>query len=100
MINVKAQDQSVTIKLDLSNGAFALYDQWYFLRIYSPSYLTFHAPSEHTFEGQHYDLEMQVYHKEQNSENYVAYSIFFDQSQEFDKTQDDFITTINPSQSN
>jgi carbonic anhydrase len=29
---------------------------------YESSYITYHSPSEHTINGEHYDLEMQLHH--------------------------------------
>ena len=90
------KDETSTLKVSFDQGAFALFDNWDQLRIYKPEYLTFHAPSEHTFDGKNYELEMQIYHKEQNSDNYAVVSIFFDSTLGGSDTNS-FITEINPS---
>ena len=47
--------------------------------LFSAIYITFHAPSEHTYLGQHFDLEMQIYHSKVNeTDPAAAISIFFD----------------------
>jgi carbonic anhydrase len=37
---------------------------------FTSNYFLFHAPSEHTIEGQHYDLEMHIVHKLSQTESY------------------------------
>ena len=32
-------------------------------QFFIPDYMRFHSPSEHTVDGQHYDLEVQFYHE-------------------------------------
>ena len=54
----------MTLKVDFTEGALAIFDMWDFLRLYKPEFLEFHAPSEHTFNGEHYEVEMQIYNKE------------------------------------
>jgi carbonic anhydrase len=40
--------------------------------------VVFHTPSEHTIEGKHYPLEIQIYHKARNDpHNYLGVSIMF-----------------------
>lgn len=38
----------------------------------------FHAPSEHTFNGKNYDLELHMVHKEYNTDNLSVLAIYFD----------------------
>lgn len=37
-----------------------------------------HAPSEHTFDGENYDVELQLIHQDYTGSTYAIVSIFFD----------------------
>jgi len=37
-----------------------------------------HAPSEHTFNGKHYDLEIHFVHRHTTLNKFVAFGVFFD----------------------
>lgn len=37
-----------------------------------------HAPSEHTFNGKHYDVEFHFVHKEYDNEKRLAIAVYFD----------------------
>ncbi len=45
---------------------------------FTPLQLHFHAPSEHTFNGQHYDLELHIVHANENKTALSVISISFD----------------------
>ena len=53
-----------TVQVYTTNGLFTLYDQFGKARTFSIVQFLIRAPSEHTFSGQHYDVELQVIHKE------------------------------------
>jgi carbonic anhydrase len=54
----------------------------------------FHAPSEHTFEGIHYDLEMHTVHtKEGDTSQYLVVGIVYEL--DVNATDDPFITSLN-----
>ena len=38
----------------------------------------FHSPSEHTFDGDHYDLEMHIVHQNAEKTEYAVVAIYFD----------------------
>jgi carbonic anhydrase len=40
--------------------------------------LHFHSPSEHTFDGKYYDMEMHIVHQDYNSDKLAVIAVFFD----------------------
>ena len=48
--------------------------------MYRPLDFHFHAPSEHTFDGKHYDLEMHFVHVDYNKKKLAVIAVFFDQA--------------------
>ena len=47
-------------------------------KVYSSQQIQFHAPSEHTINGRHYDLEMHIIHVDDKENPAAAIAIFFD----------------------
>ncbi len=54
----------------------------------------FHAPSEHTFNGKHYDLELHIVHKDAKTGKFAVIGIFFDQSIGDGDQTNDFIESL------
>lgn len=46
--------------------------------MYAPLQFHIHAPSEHTFNGKHYDLELHIVHSDYMSSKLAVLAIFFD----------------------
>lgn len=60
-------------------GFFNLWDESQKQKSYKPLQFHFHAPSEHTVDGKHYDLELHIVHTNQDSSDLSVVGIFFDQ---------------------
>lgn len=72
-------DLGITIHVNLENdGALAFWDESYDLRVYKVLQLHFHAPSEHTFNGKHYDVEMHIVHQDYDNKKLAVLGVFFD----------------------
>lgn len=62
--NVTVENITQTIKVDIDHldGYFVVYEDERRTEAYKPLQFHFHAPSEHTFDSKHYDLELHIYH--------------------------------------
>lgn len=76
---IQIYNDTTTYRVASTNGTISFKDPWNTTWQFTLSNFTVHAPSEHTFNGAHYDLEMQFYHKDSSS-NTAALAIFFDRS--------------------
>lgn len=54
-----------------------------------------HAPSEHTFDGEHYDLELHIVHKHVRENKFAVLAVFFD-VEKGGSTTNDFISSLRP----
>lgn len=63
MLKAHMQRNANTIKLDLTGGEFQINFDNGSVGIYEALQLHFHSPSEHTFLGQFFDLEMHIVHR-------------------------------------
>jgi len=61
--------------------------------IFSAAQLHFHAPSEHTINGKHMDLEMHVVHIHESGERFSVLGFFFDVETGGD-SENEFLTAI------
>lgn len=62
-----------------SKGYLSLIDEKHYYKLFDMLQFHFHSPSEHTFDGRHYDLEMHVVHKRHGvKEGGAVLAIFFD----------------------
>ena len=70
-----------TLQMGFTDGTLELTSADGIKSLYEPLQLNFHSPSEHTVNGRHYDLEMQMVHlhKEDLSIGAIL-SVFFDRS--------------------
>ena len=83
-----------TIKLNLKGGEFQINFDNGSVGIYEAVQLHFHAPSEHTFLGQSFDLEMHIVHKLKDKPDIGAViAIFFDKKFGGDKPNQ-FISSL------
>jgi carbonic anhydrase len=55
-----------------------LYDETRTKKEYEPLQFHWHAPSEHTFNGKHYDMELHIVHKNTDASELSVLGIFFD----------------------
>jgi carbonic anhydrase len=55
-----------------------LYDETASQKVYAPLQFNVHAPSEHTFNGKFYDLELHIVHKNENATDFSVIGVFFD----------------------
>lgn len=81
-ITVEGVFTTLTYILDSSNsdyGMLTLSSEAGSDKVYIAQQFHFHAPSEHTFDGDHADLEMHIVHLTENSEIAVI-ALFFDAS--------------------
>ncbi len=60
LTNVTVKLYGSDLQVNFLDGSLAFWDEQNYMKLYNMAYLTFHAPSEHTFDGYNYDLEMQV----------------------------------------
>lgn len=69
-----------TIVTNLSDGEFQIDFADGSKSLFTPLQFHFHAPSEHTVEGRHYDLELHIvhYYKDQPTQLGAVIGIFFD----------------------
>ena len=69
-----------TLQMDFTDGEFQLTFPDGSMSLFEPLELHFHSPSEHTVEGKHHDLEMQILHqyKGTNEQLGAIIAIFFD----------------------
>ena len=72
------ENKTYTISVNFTNGNLDFFDSYDELKMYSPTKIHLHAPSEHTFNGKHYDLEIHIVHKDYKSSNLAVLALFFD----------------------
>lgn len=63
--------------------------------MFMPLQFHFHAPSEHTFDGKFYDLELHIVHQEYNTGKLGVLAIFFDRTAG-GNSRNDFIASLKP----
>ena len=54
----------------------------------------FHSPSEHTFDGKHYELELHIVHKKKDKEELAVLAIYFDR-EEGGSSENAFLSSLN-----
>ena len=66
--------------MDIEEGEFYLISDTAIEYIYIPKQIEIHAPSEHTIDGEHFDLELQMLHYYKGTDEMLGaiISIFFD----------------------
>jgi len=83
-----------TIKVLFTNGNLVFWDANANLKMFAPAQFHMHAPSEHTFNGKHYDLELHIVHTDYQSSNLAVLAIFFDVAEGGNK-DNAFLTALN-----
>ncbi len=62
MKSVSINDLGSTYQVGYKDGSLAFWDEEGELGLYNILQFHVHAPSEHTFDGEHYDLELHIVH--------------------------------------
>ncbi|CDW72625.1 UNKNOWN [Stylonychia lemnae] len=78
MSQVVVEDLITTYEVPFTDGFLALWDENDYLDTYKLVQFHVHAPSEHTFDGRHYDLEIHFVHKHQTRDRLAVLSVPFD----------------------
>lgn len=78
-----------------TNGMMVTWDTYSTHSIYKPLSFHVHSPSEHTFNGEHYDLELHIVHKHVRVNEFAVLAIFFD-VENGGSTTNDFISSLRP----
>lgn len=78
MDNVTITDLYYTYEITLNDGVLVYFDEEGEKHFFNIEEIVFHAPSEHTFDGENYDLEMQIIHEDFENEELAIVSVFFD----------------------
>lgn len=79
--NVTVNNQTETYKILTTNGKFTFRDPNETVKYYTLSNIHMHSPSEHTFDGKHYDLEVHLVHTSSESGRYGVLALFFDKEE-------------------
>lgn len=79
-VNVTVENVTNTIRMDINHidGYFIVYEDDRSTEVFKPLQFHFHSPSEHTFNGLHYDLELHVYHISIDKLHKSVVAVFFD----------------------
>jgi carbonic anhydrase len=78
--NVTVENITNTIKCDIMHieGYFVVYEDDRHTEVFKPLQFHFHAPSEHTFDGKSYDLELHIYHISIDRAHKSVLAVYFD----------------------
>ncbi|CDW77350.1 UNKNOWN [Stylonychia lemnae] len=93
MSNITLQDNIYTYQYSFSDGYLAFWDENDSLQTFQLLQFHVHAPSEHTFNGQYYDVEVHFVHKHTTENRLVAFSVLFDTKAGGDK-ENEFIKSM------
>lgn len=77
-VTVKNLTDSFWIDIRHLDGDFVMHEEAKEDEHLFPSQFHFHAPSEHTIDGRHYDIEMHIYHETADKSHHSVISVFFD----------------------
>ncbi|CDW75440.1 UNKNOWN [Stylonychia lemnae] len=99
MSNLTLKDNIYTYYYAFTGGYLAFWDESNNLDTYQLLQFHVHAPSEHTFNGKHYDVEIHFVHQNTNNNKLVAFGLFFDSRTGGDK-ENEFITALGVGKSN
>lgn len=82
-----------TIQVDYKDGTLAFWDETNYMKLYNMLQLHVHAPSEHTFDGHNYDLEVHVVFQSYDQTELSVVGFFFDTEAGGDK-ENDFVNAL------
>lgn len=77
-VQVKNLTDSLWVDIRHIDGTFVMHEEDRPDEVFKPLQFHFHAPSEHTFDGRHYDVEMHFYHETEDQLHHSVVAIFFD----------------------
>jgi len=83
MVNTAVADKVTTLQAEITPGKeeyLQLIDETRTKKAYTPLQFHLHAPSEHTFNGKHYDLELHIVHKNADASTLSVIGVFFDRA--------------------
>jgi carbonic anhydrase len=80
LINMTVVDLHTTFEVNFitGTGSLALWDENENLQMYKMVEMHIHAPSEHTFNGINYDMELQIVHQNYEDNSIAIVAIVFD----------------------
>jgi carbonic anhydrase len=81
MFNAEINDKHTTLQANIQptdDQYLFLYDETTLQKVFAPLQFHMHAPSEHTFNGKHYDLELHIVHKNTDATELSVIGVFFD----------------------
>lgn len=90
--NNSVTDLEYTLKTFDTNGYLSVWDSNSNLNVFQLNQFHFHAPSEHTINESHFDLELHIVHKA-TSGLYSVVGLFFDRSA--GNTNNSLISSLN-----
>lgn len=99
MANVTVKDLITTYQVPFTDGSIAFWDENDQLETFQILQFHVHAPSEHTFDGKNYDLEVHFVHKSYTENKLAVLAVFFDTKAGGDKTNE-FIASLQLDKSN
>jgi carbonic anhydrase len=85
--------ETIRANIDHIDGYFIVYEDDRTTTVFHPLQFHFHAPSEHTFDGKHYDLELHIYHIDITKKHKSVLAVYFDVEMGGDKVNP-FITSV------
>lgn len=91
-MNVAVNDTGNSIYAEGTTGNLAFFDETYKIQMYNVLQFHIHAPSEHTIDGKHYDLELHIVHQNTRDSNLAVLGVFFDRS--VGTKDNDFLTNL------
>jgi carbonic anhydrase len=75
---VEVLPNTIEVPLEGVKGHVYLYDETQAKKMFEPTNFHFHSPSEHTFDGKHYDLEMHIVNKNREGTAATVVAVYFD----------------------
>ena len=83
LVNLTVVDMGTTFQVNFvtGTGSLAFWDENEVLKIYKLVQMHFHAPSEHTFNGVHYDMELHLVHRNFEDNSLAVAAVYFDKAE-------------------
>lgn len=93
MTNATVKDLITTFQVPFTDGSIAFWDENDELETFQILQFHIHSPSEHTFDGKSYDVEVHFVHKSYNENKLAVLAVFFDREDGGDQTNE-FIASL------